>query len=144
MTQKEFRRMALAFPDAEEREHMDHPDFRVDGRIFATMGYPDVRWGMVKLFPDQQAAFVAADPEAFVPAKGAWGRQGSTCVLLKAANKTAVQEALHAAWRNAAVKAALRHLEEAEPALKRTPAAKPAAKRTAARRRTRVSNAIPT
>jgi len=119
MTAAEFRRLALAFPDAERREHMNHPDFRVGGRIFATLGYPNAEWGMVKLFPDQQAAFVAADPKTFVPVKGAWGKQGCTNVRLETAKKAKVQEALSAAWRKAAVRTALRTIEAEMPKKRR-------------------------
>ena len=115
MTPEDFRTMALSLPGAEEREHMDHPDFRVGGRIFASLGYPDKQRGMVKLFPDQQAAFVAADPRGFVPVKGAWGKQGCTSVLLESAKKVKVKEALYAAWRNASVRVALRKLEGKAP-----------------------------
>lgn len=104
MTAAEFRRIALSCPEAEERAHMDHPDFRVAGKIFATLGYPDKAWGMVKLFPDQQADFMKAEPEAFVPAKGAWGRGGSTCVQLKNVSKAALKKAMAAAWLRAAPK----------------------------------------
>ena len=98
VTPEEFRRIALSFPGAEEREHMDHPDFRVGGKIFATLGYPDEKWGMVKLTPGQQPEFIAAHPEAFAPAAGAWGRGGSTTVRLKAISKAALREAMAAAW----------------------------------------------
>lgn len=104
MTANEFRRLALSLPETEERQHMHHPDFRVGGRIFATLGYPDEAWAMVKLFPDQQQEFVTADPRAFVPVKGAWGRQGCTNVALKAATQARVKEALSAAWQNTAAK----------------------------------------
>lgn len=86
---------------------MNHPDFRVGGRIFATLGYPDGAWGMVKLYPDQQAAFIKAAPRAFLPVKGAWGKSGCTSVFLEKAAKRKVQEALHAAWRNASVRVAI-------------------------------------
>jgi ectoine hydroxylase-related dioxygenase (phytanoyl-CoA dioxygenase family) len=98
MTAADFRRLALSLPGAEEREHMHHPDFRIGGRIFATLGYPDEAWGMVRVFPDQQAELVAAAPAIFAPVKGAWGRQGCTSVCLKAADKKRVREAMHAAW----------------------------------------------
>ena len=111
MTAEQFRSMALALPDAEEREHRGHPDFRVGGRIFATLGYPDSEWGMVKLYPDQQRDFVAAAPKMFAPVKGAWGRQGCTSVRLKAATQTRVKIALYAAWRNVSVKTAKKSLE---------------------------------
>ena len=104
MTPAQFRRMALAFPETAESSHQRHPDFRVRGKIFATLGYPDKNWGMVKLTPDQQEVFVADDPEVFVAAKGAWGRQGSTTVLLKAAKQATLRRAILAAWLNAAPK----------------------------------------
>jgi len=102
MTAAEFRRLALSLPEVEEREHMNHPDFRVGGKVFATLGYPDESWAMVKLFPDQQQEFVAADPKTFAPVKGGWGKQGATNVLLKTANQERVKEALRAAWERAA------------------------------------------
>lgn len=107
MTAADFRRLALSLPGAEEREHMNHPDFRVAGKIFATLGYPDASRGMVKLFPDRQAEFVAAHPRAFVPVPGAWGRQGCTHVLLKSATVAKVKPAMRAAWERAAPKALL-------------------------------------
>lgn len=105
MTAAEFRRLALSLPETEEQEHMHHPDFRVAGKIFATLGYPDATMGMVKLFPDQQREFVAADPRAFTPVRGAWGKRGCTHVVLRAANRARVKDALSAAWQNAAPKA---------------------------------------
>ena len=99
MTADEFRQLALSLPEAAEQSHMDHPDFRVRGKIFATLGYPDDGWGMVGLSPTDQQLLVLAQPGVFVPAKGAWGRPGATVVLLRAAKKTTVREALAAAWR---------------------------------------------
>ena len=78
VTSAAFRRIALSFPDATEDAHMGHPDFRVRGRIFATLGYPDPGWGMVKLTPEQQSAFVDTEPAGFTPVKGGWGRGGAT------------------------------------------------------------------
>jgi hypothetical protein len=104
MTAGEFRRMALALPEAEEREHMGHPDFRVGGKIFATLGYPDQSWAMVKLKPADQARLYEAEPDVFVPFNGAWGRQGATKVVLKAAKMASVRRALADAWRNVAPK----------------------------------------
>jgi hypothetical protein len=101
MTADDFRRLALSFPDALESSHMGHPDFRVHGNIFATLEYPDKSWGMVKLTPEDQQTFVHARPEAFVPVKGAWGRQGCTSVRLAAADVTALTQALGIAWRKA-------------------------------------------
>ena len=107
MTAAEFRRLALGLPETEERSHMHHPDFRVAGKIFATLGYPDASRGMVKLFPDQQAELVAAHPATFAPVTGGWGKQGCTHVLLKTADKERVREAMRAAWERAAPKALL-------------------------------------
>jgi len=103
MTAEEFRNLALDFPGAEERSHMDHPDFRVGGKIFATLG-PGEEWGMVKLTPDQQAAFVESEPEAFEPIKGGWGAKGATKVNLDSAREPGVVRALDMAWRNTAPK----------------------------------------
>lgn len=104
MTQDDFRKIALSLPEAEERSHMSHPDFRVRGKIFATLAYPDDTVGMVKLTPQQQAEYVQADPKAFVPVKGTWGLRGATHVRLKAVKKAALQRALLTAWRNTAPK----------------------------------------
>ena len=104
VTAKEFRKLALAFPETEERSHMNHPDFRVCGKIFATLGYPDKNCGMVKLTPEQQAELVHDEPKAFNPCSGAWGRQGSTNVHLKSVKKATLHRAREAAWRNTAPK----------------------------------------
>jgi len=100
----EFRELALSFPEAIESAHMRHPDFRVGGKIFATLGYPDEDSAMVKLSAEDQNEFVRTNPDFFQPAKGAWGRQGSTTVYLSAATPDVVREALSAAWRNTAPK----------------------------------------
>jgi hypothetical protein len=104
MTPNEFRELALSFPEAIESAHMHHPDFRVGGRIFARLGYPDEDSAMVKLSPDDQKEFVRASPDVFKPVKGAWGRQGATQVYLPAATLNIVREALTAAWRKTAPK----------------------------------------
>jgi len=83
---------------AVEGEHMSHPDFRANGRIFATLSH-DAEWGMVKLTPEQQAGFARLEPETFVPAKGAWGRAGSTMVRLATADGDTVGEAMTLAWQ---------------------------------------------
>jgi hypothetical protein len=102
VTSNDFRRMALSFPETTENEHMGHPDFRVRGKIFATLGYGGAECGMVKLTPEQQAEWVANEPANFVPVKGAWGRRGATQVRLGSANRTAVHAALTMAWLNTA------------------------------------------
>ena len=83
---------------------MAHPDFRIGGKVFATLGYPDQDWAMVKLPPEQQEMLSKAEPTVFVPVKGGWGRQGATSVRLKAAKKAQVRGALLAAWRKTAPK----------------------------------------
>ncbi len=82
MTADDFRRIALSLPESIESSHMDHPDFRVGGKIFATLDAPSKGWGMVKLWPDQQAEFIQSDPSVFKPAQGAWGQRGATYVKL--------------------------------------------------------------
>jgi hypothetical protein len=94
-----FRRIALGMAGAIERAHMGHPDFRANGRIFATL-YPDGEWGMVKLTPDQQQTIVQAHPATFAPASGAWGRQGSTKVRLDTVDAATVRAAMRLAWQN--------------------------------------------
>ena len=88
---------------------MGHPDFRVGGKIFATLG-PDGDWGMVKLTAEQQAVITRTDP-AFAPASGSWGRQGSTIVTLAKADEATVRQALGAAWRNTAPKKLIKDRE---------------------------------
>ena len=99
VTAQRFRNLALALEGAIEGAHMGHPDFRVDKRIFASLHHED-QFGMVKLTPDQQAAFIEDHPQAFAPEAGAWGRSGCTRVILKAADEDAVGEALTLAWQN--------------------------------------------
>ena len=104
MTVHQFRRMALSLPEVEARAHMQHPDFRVGGKVFATLGYPDKSSGMIRLTPEQQRFYVQAHPSVFVPAAGAWGRQGCTLVRLKTADADVVQEAMKEAWLGRAPK----------------------------------------
>ena len=78
---------------------MNHPDFRVAGRIFATLGYPDKTRGMVKLSPEDQHNFSKDHPDTFVPVKGTWGRRGATSVYLKAAQNDVLEKEIRAAWR---------------------------------------------
>jgi hypothetical protein len=104
VTAKDFRRIALSLPEAEERAHMDHPDFRVGGKVFATLGYPDKSCGMVKLTPEQQHYFSKAEPSVFEAVNGAWGRRGATRVHLKTVSKETLAGAIKAAWRNTATK----------------------------------------
>jgi hypothetical protein len=121
MTPREFRKLALSFPETEEKAHMSHPDFRVAGKIFATMGYPDKTRAMVKVTPVEQEMLVRAEPDVFSPVKGAWGGKGSTSVLLKAAKKESIRRALAAAWE---LHAPSRIAEQ--PGVRKQKAAKPA------------------
>ncbi len=101
MTPAQFRRLALSLPETVVSAHMDHPDFRTGGKIFATLGYPDESRGMVKLTPEQQNDLVHDHPAVFAPVKGGWGRQGATAVQLPAATEETLRPALQLAWENA-------------------------------------------
>src|SRR4030095_15513629 len=87
MTAEEFRRMALSLPETIEGSHMGHADFRVAGKVFATLGYPNERYGAAMLTPQDQDLLVRDHPKTFAPAAGAWGACGSTHVLLLGASK---------------------------------------------------------
>ena len=100
MTIDEFRDAALKVTGAIEAAHMNHPDFRVNGRIFASLGYPDDGSGMVKLTLLQQRSFMKESPETFAPCAGAWGKQGATSVHLASAKKRILTKALRAAALN--------------------------------------------
>jgi hypothetical protein len=115
MTPDGFRRIALSLAGVEEREHMGHPDFRVGGKIFATLGYPDAGCGTVMVSAEDQSILVRKYPKAFAPAAGAWGRSGSTSVHLRHAPARAIRTAIEAAWE------------------RRAPRTKPSRKATAAR-----------
>jgi len=94
-----FRRIALSLPGAEEASHMGSPDFRVGGRIFATLASQNLGYGNLMLSPEQQADFVAEAPEAFLPVKGGWGRMGATHVHLAVVSEDVLEGALQAAWK---------------------------------------------
>jgi hypothetical protein len=96
---EDFRRIALSLPGAEEGSHMGAADFRVGGRIFATLASQDKGFGNLMLTPEQQAAFVEEAPDVFVPIAGGWGRMGSTHIRLAAANEDVLAGALHTAWK---------------------------------------------
>ena len=100
MTIKDFRRIVLSLPQAVESAHMGHPDFRVNGKIFATIAKPDEGLAMVKLKPDQQKEYVQSQPTVFTPCQGAWGRSGCTYVRLKAVKAATLRSAIFLAWRN--------------------------------------------
>ena len=99
MTAADFRRIALSFDGAEEGSHMDAVDFRVGGRIFATLASVKDGYGNLMLTPEIQADFLADAPELFLPAHGGWGRMGATHIRLAKANREKLTGALHAAWK---------------------------------------------
>src|SRR5271163_1031642 len=99
MNVSDFRRIALSLEGAEESSHMGAADFRVGGRIFATLASQSQGYGNLKLTPEQQAAFVEELPEVFVPIAGGWGRMGMTHVRLAAAKEEVLAGALHTAWK---------------------------------------------
>jgi hypothetical protein len=99
MTPSDFRRTALSLEGAEEGSHMGSPDFRVGGRIFATLAAQAQGYGNLMLTPEQQATFVAEAPDVFIPVHGGWGRNGATHLKLDAANEDLVFGALQTAWK---------------------------------------------
>jgi hypothetical protein len=99
MTTSDFRRIALSLEGAEEGSHMGSPDFRVGGRIFATLASQAQGYGNLMLTPEQQAVFVAEAPNIFIPISGGWGRNGATHLKLSAANEDLVHGALTTAWK---------------------------------------------
>ena len=99
MKPADFRRIALSLEGAEEGSHMGHPDFRVGGRIFATLASVDNGFGNLMLDPEQQKAFVDELPEIFLPIAGGWGRNGATHIRLAAATEDVVHGALQVAWK---------------------------------------------
>ena len=101
MNADDFRRLALELPETVESAHMDHPDFRVGGKIFATLDHSGSK-GMAKLTPDQQDVLMSAEPDVFTPCAGAWGVRGSTYLALAAAEEDVVRAALRLAWLNTA------------------------------------------
>jgi hypothetical protein len=100
MSAKRFRTIALALPEVVEGSHQGRADFRAGNHVFATLGYPDEDWGMVKLTPEQQAVLVEAEPNIFRPVPGGWGKHGSTNVRLARAGAATMRSALTMAWRN--------------------------------------------
>lgn len=99
MNANDFRRIALSLEGTEEGSHFDQPDFRVGGRIFATLAAEKHGYGNLMLTPEQQAAFVEELPEVFVPIHGGWGRNGATHIVLAAASEDVMEGALRTAWK---------------------------------------------
>ena len=99
MTSADFRRIALTFEGADEGSHMGAVDFRVGGRIFATLASVKDGYGNLMLTPDIQAQFVGEAPDVFVPVAGGWGRMGITHIRLAKANSDVLTGALRTAWK---------------------------------------------
>ena len=100
MTANKFRSLALEISGASEGSHMGHPDYRIDGKIFASLGYPDDEHGMVKLTPEQQRTFLKKAPGVFDSCAGAWGKRGAANVYLRSAPVGLLRAALNAASKN--------------------------------------------
>ena len=94
-----FRRLALELPGAVESSHMNHPDFRLNNQIFATLSHQEKGCGVLKLTLEQQAAFVTDQPHIFSPVQGGWGRMGMTHIRLAKATQDVLTGALQTAWK---------------------------------------------
>jgi hypothetical protein len=99
MTASDFRRIALSLEGAEEGSHFGAADFRVGGRIFATLAMVDQGYGNLMLTLEHQTAFIAERPDLFLPIKGGWGRMGMTHIRLAEADEDSLTGALHTAWK---------------------------------------------
>lgn len=102
MTSRQFRKLALSLPEAIEKEHGGHPDFRAPGaggKIFATLNFEETH-GVLVLTPEQQDEWMRSAPQLFVPCKGAWGERGCTQIELKKVTVGTMGEALKMAWGN--------------------------------------------
>ena len=99
MKASDFRQIALGLDGAEEGSHMGSVDFRVGGRIFATLAAVKQGYGNLLLTPEQQAAFVEELPEVFLPVPGGWGKNGASHVLLVAVSPDVLEGALRTAWK---------------------------------------------
>jgi hypothetical protein len=99
MNAKDFRRIALSLEGAEEGSHHGQADFRVGGKIFATLAAEKQGYGNLMLTPEQQAIFVEELPEVFLPVHGGWGRNGATHVRLAVVNEDVLEGALRTAWK---------------------------------------------
>lgn len=99
MTESDFRRIALSLEGAEEGSHMGAADFRVGGRIFATLASVKEGHGNLMITPELQAEFLSERPDLFLPIHGGWGRMGMTHIRLKVADEDSLRGALHTAWK---------------------------------------------
>jgi hypothetical protein len=110
---EEFRRLALSMPEAVEVGHMGHPDFRVGGKIFASIDASGAR-GCIRLEPERQEMLMAAEPGLFEPAEGYWGRKGWTYLTLAPADEATARSVLAASWRGVAPKSLISSVGDLE------------------------------
>ena len=122
MTAAEFKRLALSLEGAEEGSHMGAVDFRVGGRIFATLAHGKEGYGNLLLTPEVQAAFVEDAPEVFLPVAGGWGRMGATHLRLAKAKRDVAVGALQTAWKLRVEKNRAARPRGRRPGVKRKPA----------------------
>src|ERR1700712_4094465 len=120
MTAADFRRIALSLPGAEESSHMGSPDFRVDGRIFATLAHEKEGYGNLMLDPEHQAGFVGEGPDLFLPVRGGWGRMGATHIRLASATEDVLRGALLAAWKLRVQKNETKRKPSGRPAIRKS------------------------
>jgi hypothetical protein len=120
-----FRKLALSLEGAIESAHMEHPDFRLNNRIFATLSYQDKGFGVLKLTIQQQEAFITDQPRIFSPVHGGWGRMGMTFLHLNEADESIMAGALKTAYQNLQAKQSLKNSpKKSQP--KSTQSARPA------------------
>lgn len=120
-----FRRLALQLQGAVESSHMNHPDFRLNNQIFATLSGEKKGYGVLKLTLDQQAAFVNDQPHIFSPVQGGWGRMGMTYIHLNEADESIMAGALKTAYQNLRAKQSQKKSSK-KPSKKSAPSARPA------------------
>ena len=120
-----FRKLALSLEGTIESAHMGHPDFRLNNRIFATLSYQDKGFGVLKLTPEQQSAFIADQPHIFAPVQGGWGRMGMTFIRLNEADESIMAGALRTAYQNLHAKQSLKKSPK-KSQIKSAPSARPA------------------
>jgi hypothetical protein len=101
-TQEQFRKLALAMPEATEGAHFGNADFRVKNKIFATLGAGEGR-AVLKLPVEEMHALIELDPNTFEGAKG-WAKSGWTKIALRNVSVAQLRELMDTAWREVAPK----------------------------------------
>jgi hypothetical protein len=99
MTPADFKRIALSLEGVEEGSHMGATDFRVGGRIFATLASQSQGYGNLALTPEEQSVVCEELPDVFLPIAGGWGRMGMTHIVLANATEDVLRGALQLARR---------------------------------------------